>query len=37
MVKFVRNLKLDRFNVTADSGKVIPFERKESQSWETKF
>lgn len=37
VVKFVRNLKLDRFNVTADSGKAIPFERKESQSWETKF
>jgi len=37
VTRYVRNLKLDRFNVTATSGTVIPFERKPSPSWETAF
>ena len=35
--KCVRNLKLNDFEVTAKKGPVVPFQRMDSESWETKF
>jgi hypothetical protein len=32
----VRNLKFDRFDVTAVTGPAVPLKRAESSSWETK-
>ena len=36
-VRYVRNLKIDRFDLTAETGEVKPLVRKEFPSWETKF
>ena len=36
-LRYVRNLKIDRFDLTAETGEIVPLMRKESPSWETKF
>ena len=35
--QFVRNLKLEKIDFTADVGEEVPFKRIEWESWETKF
>lgn len=35
--QFVRNLKLEKIDLTAEVGEDIPFKRIECDSWETKF
>lgn len=35
--KYVQNLKLNEFELTAKNGPDVPFRRVESDSWETKF
>lgn len=35
--QFVRNLKLEKIDLTAEVGEDIPFKRIECESWETKF
>ena len=35
--QFIRNLKLEKIDFTADVGEEVPFKRVEWESWETKF
>jgi len=37
VTKYVKNLQINEFNVTAVTGESVPFVRQESASWETKF
>ena len=36
VARHVRNLKFDRFDVTAATGPAVPLKRVESSSWEAK-
>ncbi|MBQ9336820.1 MAG: hypothetical protein IJS14_05940 [Lentisphaeria bacterium] len=36
-VRYVRNLKINEFDLTAETGEIVPLKRKECPSWETKF